>query len=459
MIRVPIFVILALGLLPPVGSGVQAATITSVWHDPTTNILNEDRVDLSWTYDGTAPDSLTLDFHDGTVVTLPGTDTSHRHIARMAGTFDLTLTAWTDGVSEVRKEFGFLNIAQREAPGVNVMFLHHSTGRYMLRDSGVRSTIDSYNDLNGTDIRFWDHDYHSGNTYTGIIKPDSTTYPLWSYGIEANNIEPSGYRAIFEGSAFRDSLFDRHDVFIFKNDHGTGDITSDELLTQYMLDYLTIRDVIAQFPNKLFIMLSGPPRRPTDITVEEADRARLFYDWVQSPGFMNGHPNIVFFDLFDLLANANDPADPERNMQREIYRLPPESNTDSHPNVLANMTIGPLFADFLFRILDPHPTTTDAPSENAPAIAILRGNAPNPFNPRTSVSWELRSQATVSLRVFDLSGRLVRTMLSPTRLDAGTHQATWDGTGDGGQPFPTGLYLLRLDAGTERHTHRLTLIR
>lgn len=443
--------------LAPVWALAQSASPTALNCDPDRDIYSHDRVDFSWSIAGARPDSIVLDAGDGVRVVLTGEARAHRHAYKAPGVYRPEITVWSRGEAAALSAPP-LTVAQREIPTGSVMFVHHSTGRYMLRDAGVRSLLDWHNATAGTDIRLWDHDYHSGNSYTGIILPDSTVYPNWSYGIEANNIRPEGWRDVFDGSAFRDSLFARHEVIIFKNDHSTGDIQTDEQLQQYYADYLAIRDVLDQYPDKLFVLMSGPPRRPEAITNAEADRARTFYEWLQSPEYMHGHPNLMFFDLFDALANPDDPADPARNMLRAEYRLPPEGSTDSHPNLLANRTVGPLIASLIISIYDPD--WISAASAAAPRpLAVLAGNSPNPFNPRTQVRWELDRGATVGLSVFDLSGRLVRTILRPTWLDAGRHTAVWDGADDAGRASPSGIYLLRLEAGGERHAHRMTLVR
>ena len=447
-------------VLIPAGLFAQSVPVETIACTPTSMIYNEDRVDLSWSFAGGAPDSVTIDFDDGSTVSLPGAPTSHRHIYRSAGRYDLTISAWTGGVPTTTVTTDLVIVAQRAIPGTNYMFVHHSTGRNLIRDAGVRSRLEWHAVKGGPRIEFWDHDYHSGNSYTGIILPDSTVYSDWSYGVQANYIQPAGYYAIFTGSAFRDSLLSRHDVIVFKNDHRTGDIVNEDHLAAYQAEYLTIRDILDQYPDKMFVMVSGPPRRPTEITNGEADRARRFYDWLQSPEFMNDHPNIMFFDLFDALANPNDPSDPERNMQRSEYQLPPASSTDSHPNQLANETIGPDFADFLIRIVDPNwisPVAGVTPA--ALPVLLNHHNAPNPFNPLTWIRYELDTPAEVSLRVFDLSGRLVRTMLAPTRQDAGRHGVPWDGTDASGRHMASGVYLYRITADHEMQAGRMVLAR
>jgi flagellar hook assembly protein FlgD len=62
------------------------------------------------------------------------------------------------------------------------------------------------------------------------------------------------------------------------------------------------------------------------------------------------------------------------------------------------------------------------------------------------------------LRVFDVSGRLVRTLVSGLQ-DAGQHEVTWNGIGEGGHRLPSGVYLLQLRNGSQRESRRLVLVK
>jgi len=436
----------------------RAGTLETLWHDPADFIYNGDRVDCHWTFSA-GTDSVRIDFHDGTVATITPDQTPYRHVYADAGRYDLSMTIWEDGSTEYHDEQNFVIVRQRPIPGDNFMFMHHSTGRNMITDSGVRSLLDLHNERYDTSIALWDHDYHSGNSVTGIILPDSTVHSDWSYGEEANDIQPMGYHEIFTGGgAFLDSLLNRHDVIVLKNDHQTGDIAHEGQLIAYQYWYREIRDVMDQHPDKRFVLVSGPPRRPEDVTGTEADFARRFYDWLQSPEFMNGHVNISFFDLFDLLANPDDPADPQRNMLRSQYRRP-YGVTDSHPNEYANFVIGPLFADMLIRVIDP--TWTSVVSDVPATAAGLRllPNHPNPFNPSTAIAYELERPGLTSLEIFDLSGRLIRSILTPTMQPAGSYQLRWDGADDRGRAQPSGVYLYRLRSGTGAASRPMVLTR
>lgn len=84
--------------------------------------------------------------------------------------------------------------------------------------------------------------------------------------------------------------------------------------------------------------------------------------------------------------------------------------------------------------------------------------APSPFNPQTTINFELDRSGAASLEVFDLAGRRLRT-LAAGRLAAGTHQRTWDGRDDHGRAVASGIYLIRLRGSDFVETRRVVLAR
>ena len=88
------------------------------------------------------------------------------------------------------------------------------------------------------------------------------------------------------------------------------------------------------------------------------------------------------------------------------------------------------------------PVSAVSEEESAiPATYSLSQNYPNPFNPETAFSYQLSAVSNVKLRVYDLLGRVVATIVDEM-LPAGVHRATWDASG-----FPSGVYFLRMEAG------------
>jgi len=85
--------------------------------------------------------------------------------------------------------------------------------------------------------------------------------------------------------------------------------------------------------------------------------------------------------------------------------------------------------------------------------------SPNPLNPRTDISFDLRSSSRVELRVYDVSGKLVRTLVAGDVMDPGKRSVAWNGKDDRGSPVASGTYIYRLQAGPSVITNRMTLIR
>jgi hypothetical protein len=111
----------------------------------------------------------------------------------------------------------------------------------------------------------------------------------------------------------------------------------------------------------------------------------------------------------------------------------------------------------------PESSTTgigDGPLPGAvPTVFRLHASIPNPFNPSTEIRYDLPRRATVRLRVYDVSGRLVRALVEATTQESGRYVQRWDGRDGAGRAAPSGVYLCRLDAGSFSATRRLVLVR
>ncbi|MFQ5599656.1 MAG: FlgD immunoglobulin-like domain containing protein [Candidatus Krumholzibacteriia bacterium] len=95
----------------------------------------------------------------------------------------------------------------------------------------------------------------------------------------------------------------------------------------------------------------------------------------------------------------------------------------------------------------------------APRAVRLLGARPNPFNPGTQVRFELPRAATVTLRVLDVRGRLVATLLDAALRRPGLHAVGWDGHTNVGRRVASGIYIAELAAEGQRHDTRLVLVR
>ena len=92
------------------------------------------------------------------------------------------------------------------------------------------------------------------------------------------------------------------------------------------------------------------------------------------------------------------------------------------------------------------PTAVGPPGVAGITRPVLLQNHPNPVRARSTLfSFYLPEPAEASLKIYDLSGRLVRTLVEGAR-DSGPHSVVWNGTNDGGQGVPAGTYVVNFDA-------------
>ncbi|MEZ4651285.1 MAG: FlgD immunoglobulin-like domain containing protein [Candidatus Eisenbacteria bacterium] len=92
------------------------------------------------------------------------------------------------------------------------------------------------------------------------------------------------------------------------------------------------------------------------------------------------------------------------------------------------------------------------------ARTTLFQNSPNPFNPHTSIRFQLANSGPAELAVFDVSGRKVRTLVKGN-LDAGDHAVTWDGMDEAGRPLASGVYWTQLTADGRTFNKKATVLR
>jgi hypothetical protein len=111
------------------------------------------------------------------------------------------------------------------------------------------------------------------------------------------------------------------------------------------------------------------------------------------------------------------------------------------------------------RLTTEHPT--DAGGDDTPRLHFMNALAPafpNPFNPVTTIPFEVAVPSPVQLRIYDVSGRLVTT-LTDRVIEAGRHWVMWNGTDNHGRQVSSGVYFCRLTIGFYTATQRIVLVR
>ena len=86
----------------------------------------------------------------------------------------------------------------------------------------------------------------------------------------------------------------------------------------------------------------------------------------------------------------------------------------------------------------------------------LTSVAPNPFNPRTTISYSLPKSGRVTLAIYDVRGARIATLVDAD-LSAGEQSVEWAGLGDGGTPISSGVYFARLQTSEGVRTLKVTL--
>ena len=95
---------------------------------------------------------------------------------------------------------------------------------------------------------------------------------------------------------------------------------------------------------------------------------------------------------------------------------------------------------------------------STPESAVLYPNYPNPFNPSTSIQYQLEKDTFVSLKVYNLLGQEIKTLVSGFK-SAGDWSATWDGTDASNTGVPSGTYIYKMIVGDHIQTGQMVFLK
>lgn len=248
----------------------------------------------------------------------------------------------TDGTTQIAGQTT-ISVTDPNAQGPlrNIFFLHHSTGNGFIEEGDMRGTIDAINGANGTDFVLWDHGYNG----EGLRNP----FGIWtgdSYNIPNDNTDPVGLHELWTtDNDARREIMANHQVIVFKSCFPASAIGDEDQLNQYRTWFLAMRDYFDLHPEKLFIPCTTPPLHRLETNADDADRARRWSEYLTSNEYLAGHPNIVVYNVFDMLARADD-GGATANMLRYEYEQTHEWG-ESHPNLAGNQAVGPDMANFI----------------------------------------------------------------------------------------------------------------
>ncbi len=97
-------------------------------------------------------------------------------------------------------------------------------------------------------------------------------------------------------------------------------------------------------------------------------------------------------------------------------------------------------------------------SNSLPQTTSLMGSYPNPFNPETTIKYQIDDSGQVRLNIFNLRGQRIRTLVDELRTP-GTYEARWDGKDKNGQAVASGIYVIQIQAGNVIDARKITLLK
>jgi hypothetical protein len=104
------------------------------------------------------------------------------------------------------------------------------------------------------------------------------------------------------------------------------------------------------------------------------------------------------------------------------------------------------------------PTSADEPGVQIPREFALEQNYPNPFNPSTRIVYALKEQSNVLLKVYDVLGREIRTLVNEEQV-AGLKEVVWDGRNESGKQVASGIYIYHLQANDFTKSMKMILMK
>jgi hypothetical protein len=103
-------------------------------------------------------------------------------------------------------------------------------------------------------------------------------------------------------------------------------------------------------------------------------------------------------------------------------------------------------------------TTLNLKDDLIPREFALHPNYPNPFNPVTTLRYDLPVSSDILIRIYDINGRVVKTIFSGYKK-AGHNTAVWDAKNDIGEPVSAGMYLYLIQTSEFRKTKKMLLLK
>jgi hypothetical protein len=218
------------------------------------------------------------------------------------------------------------------------------------------------------------------------------------------------------------------------------------------------------FPSEIYASISEID--PIDLPVTVSDNIIASFsvnvtDNTMKGVFMPFDKNITFFLSYndsELSAGKYE----KRNLRvkylgddNELYNVPNAkfdyvNNTVSFSQTLLNGT-------YVIEAIEPE-TPANVEETAIPYKFNLEQNYPNPFNPETRISFDLPVKGNATLRIYDIIGSEIRTLIN-SELEKGSYHVTWNGKDNNGKNVSSGVYIYKLDFENSSLVKKMNLVR
>lgn len=338
------------------------------------------------------------------------------------------------------------------------VFLHHSTGGCIWGPNGSSTSVPLQMAL-----------YNQSHAYSGDASvalteqwyPGSTDneWVTWHSIFEDDQPEPISDLYPANRIVMVKSCFPASDMSGVGLPSDTTDAGS-KTLCNYKWHWRHIVSVMRTLPQNFFVIWTNAPLERQSTNAASAHLSDLFCTWAKDtlatgldPITSSFPPNVYVFDFFHKLTDS-------AGFMLDQYRAGPG---DSHPNAAATDLVAPqLVTETFDQAIAYEVEYNESAAVPGPGTTIVGPPSltamPNPSSAGVTVRYAVGRVGPVQMRLYDPAGRVVRTLVHEL-LASGRHDARWDGRDQEGRPCPSGVYLCRLDAGRDRVTLPIVLLR
>ncbi len=171
----------------------------------------------------------------------------------------------------------------------------------------------------------------------------------------------------------------------------------------------------------------------------------------ETPLFKGWSPESGQVHVMNAIANGSEVSG-NGDIVRLVFRVLRDFQDDARFEIAEGLVFDPSqFANPLVGgVLDIQTTPTE--------FALLQ-NFPNPFNPETTIGYELAESADVTLQIYNVVGQVVRTLIASESQSVGRYQVRWNGMDDRGTPVSSGIYFYQISAGKFQDVRKLMLLK